>query len=1419
MGRIFVGLVQCGAWGCFDEFNRLEQTVLSAVSQHIQAIQDAIHHRSPSVTLGQYTARVDPNSAIFITLNPAGKGYGGRQKMPDNLKQLFRPVVMSVPDNELIAETLLFAEGFREAKPLARKTLHEQLRQRIGVVVVGPSQSGKSTLWRVLKRALIISGQRLACYELNPKATTRTRLLGHMDMDTREWTDGIITMAARNVIKDTQVHTWIVCDGDIDPEWVEALNSVLDDNRLLTMPSGERIQFGANVNFLFETHHLQFASPATAWLTDASHPSICVVGPEGSGKASLMQNSLQTLPLSRTATLSCSAQTSAHTLLHTLHQHTVQVSGAGGRVLRPKDGGGQLIVLLRGLNQTSPDRYGTSQLHALLQQLLTYHGFFDDALEWIGLEGIQFVVTMALEGAGRNLSKAEKQMDKLSKGLVTVDEQVAELKARFEGYMKEATHIKINLDKEQIELGIRFGKTLIIDDIVDIPPVLHPLLRRDLSSQGPRQVVVFCDKALDFHADFRLLLCTKNERLQLTATEAAALQQVSFITTRSGLSAQLLGLAIRLERPELELKSSELTRGAEEMKMQLEALELSLLQELASSEGNLLENTALLDSLNKSKANAETISKSIAESERLRTELQQQREGYLPLAEYGSSLFFGFSSLHSVNHMYNFNVNTILHLFEATIKNCKDTSSTRLDALRRELQVSVFHHVTRSLFKADRLLFAIQFVHATQPKMFQPNEWELFSGSLVVEAREAGYSIQNIGWIEEEQRTTVARLQTSLPALFNTLRLEDTGTWAEYSRTTEAETAVPSDISAKITPFQKVLLIQATRPGRLYACLQAFCQTALALPDLNPPPFDLGNVFSDSDNGHPILLLIAGGVDPSQELEELARKTIGTEKLHSIAMGQGQQEAAVRALRKCAAEGGWLYLQNIHLMLASIPVIQKELGIEKHENFRLWMTAEPDDRFPSTLLQDSLKITFEAPPGIKNNLLRSLTSAEDRQRNAVCSQAIFVVAWLHALLQERRTYIPQAWTKFYEFSSADFRVSTAVVDTMTNNRTPEWEFVRGTLQEVIYGGRIESSFDMQVLAAYLTSLINGDRITGREGQLAAGVTLPVFDRLQDYLRFVNQSIPSIDAPALFGLPANIGFSWQLAEGNSTVQRLKIAGSTTALSDRKEWADAAQPLLSLWKKLCSGDDLHSRPLPPVTESQDPLEEVLQLELVHALKTVQSLHTALTSLSKMIRGTQLPDKSTTAMITALCRHETPDLWQDLWTGPQNPAEYLSTLLYRTKSTENLVKEAKSGELLSRPVDLSQLLRPTSLLTALRQKTARVKKVPMDELVLRSAWNAQLLQDHLSVTVKGLLLQGALFESVLKEVSTSSAPYSQAPPLTLAWTPMASSNVYSSSESVLVPIYTNAERETQIATVQMPCGRDTNKWNIASIALFLK
>uniref|UniRef100_A0A8C4PXC6 Dynein heavy chain hydrolytic ATP-binding dynein motor region domain-containing protein n=1 Tax=Eptatretus burgeri TaxID=7764 RepID=A0A8C4PXC6_EPTBU len=66
---------------------------------------------------------LNSNSGIFITLNPVGKGYGGRQRLPDNLQQLFRPVAMVQSDNELIATVLLQAEGFREARNLGRKLL------------------------------------------------------------------------------------------------------------------------------------------------------------------------------------------------------------------------------------------------------------------------------------------------------------------------------------------------------------------------------------------------------------------------------------------------------------------------------------------------------------------------------------------------------------------------------------------------------------------------------------------------------------------------------------------------------------------------------------------------------------------------------------------------------------------------------------------------------------------------------------------------------------------------------------------------------------------------------------------------------------------------------------------------------------------------------------------------------------------------------------------------------------------------------------------------------------------------------------------------------------------------------------------------------------------------------------------------
>jgi dynein heavy chain 2 len=155
MGRIFTGLVKCGAWGCFDEFNRLEAEVLSAVSQQIQTIQAALKERSTSLKLLGKQIDVNKNSGIFVTLNPAGKGYLGRSELPDNLKQLFRSVAMAAPDNALIAEVILYSEGYKHAKVIGTKlvelfTLSRQLLSK---------QQHYDWGLRALKTILLISGK------------------------------------------------------------------------------------------------------------------------------------------------------------------------------------------------------------------------------------------------------------------------------------------------------------------------------------------------------------------------------------------------------------------------------------------------------------------------------------------------------------------------------------------------------------------------------------------------------------------------------------------------------------------------------------------------------------------------------------------------------------------------------------------------------------------------------------------------------------------------------------------------------------------------------------------------------------------------------------------------------------------------------------------------------------------------------------------------------------------------------------------------------------------------------------------------------------------------------------------------------------------------------------------------------------
>ncbi|VDK33899.1 unnamed protein product [Taenia asiatica] len=391
IGNIYKGLAQSGSWGCFDEFNRISIDVLSVVAVQVKCIQDAIRNKCIRFNFLGEEIGLNPTVGIFITMNP---GYAGRTELPENLKALFRPCAMVVPDFELICEIMLVAEGFMEARLLARKfitlyglakellskqdhydwglraiksvlvvagslkrgdpsrpekevlmralrdfntpkiaaddlpvfmglitdlfpamdvprkrdpdfeeevrkaavnlklqpednfilktvQLQELLAVRHSVFILGNAGTGKSMIWRALFRTNQNLKKKPVAVDLDPKAVTNDELFGVINPATREWKDGLFSVVMRDLSRLTHDGPkWIVLDGDIDPMWIESLNTVMDDNKVLTLASNERIPLTPSMRLVFEISHLKTATPATV-----SRAGILFVNPQDLGWA------------------------------------------------------------------------------------------------------------------------------------------------------------------------------------------------------------------------------------------------------------------------------------------------------------------------------------------------------------------------------------------------------------------------------------------------------------------------------------------------------------------------------------------------------------------------------------------------------------------------------------------------------------------------------------------------------------------------------------------------------------------------------------------------------------------------------------------------------------------------------------------------------------------------------------------------------------------------------------------------------------------------------------------------------------------------------------------------------------------------------------------------------------------------------
>lgn len=149
--------------------------------------------------------------------------------------------------------------------------LMETKASRHGVMVVGESGAGKSTVWKLSQAVSTKLAAKyperygvVKTFPLNPKSLSLAELYGEFNISTNEWTDGVLSSVMRTACSDEKKdQKWIVFDGPVDTLWIESMNTVLDDNKVLTLINGERIALPEQVSLLFEVENLSTASPAT----------------------------------------------------------------------------------------------------------------------------------------------------------------------------------------------------------------------------------------------------------------------------------------------------------------------------------------------------------------------------------------------------------------------------------------------------------------------------------------------------------------------------------------------------------------------------------------------------------------------------------------------------------------------------------------------------------------------------------------------------------------------------------------------------------------------------------------------------------------------------------------------------------------------------------------------------------------------------------------------------------------------------------------------------------------------------------------------------------------------------------------------------------------------------------------------------
>ncbi|EAX95758.1 Dynein heavy chain family protein [Trichomonas vaginalis G3] len=944
----------------------------------------------------------------------------------------------------------------------------------------------------------------------------------------------------------------------------------------------------------------------------------------------------------------------------------------------------------------------------------------------------------------------------------------------------------------ELALAVRFGKTLIITEIDSIDAILIPLIRKDLIFSGSRPAIKVGDREIDYNEKFTLYLLTREPQPQLHPTAAAHVAVVNFSVTRAGLESTLLSLTLEREQPEIQAERSKYIANEEEMKATLSDLEVTLLKTLVEADsGNILQNTSLIETLNKTKEQAAAVAESLEKIESLSKKLEEKANTYRSLAQLGASLFFAIDGLSKLDHMYRFSSTLFMTLFTSIFDAKVNANGVhRTLKFESELVRIIFRHVSNSMFNKYRTAAALHIVASCYKNLVDATQYQFLINSPVSTGDAPS-------WVPETRRQAFCGFAKAMPELVQTLKMRDPtagDVWADWLKQSHPEENLPiidgQQVSKRgLTPFAQLLIVGMLVPHRLVAAIQAFVTEALGLGQFSVP-FEYNQIVSDK-TGLPMIFITSPGADPSHEVVSVAKRA--NVSLTEVAVGSDTPDATVAKLKKCAEEGTWFMLKNTHLSISLVARLEKEIASlqTKKEGFRVFFTTEPHRSFPPLLLANSIKVAVEAPPGVKANLTRTIAQIDTKSMQPQQLKLAAAVAYFHSIIQERRTYIPQGWTKFYEFSTADFSCAMQIIQKTKEADAEALEYIRGLLCLAVYGGRVDNDFDFNVLSLYLQEFLNDKKNPLRLDNNA---------QMSNVMKYVER-MTERDDPSLFMLPPNATKTVAISQMNETITSLRRLSSIVSDSgsiSRAQWIDKFTPLLQRWQDL-----RRKYPNMTVQRQNSPFDDTpMAAALYSQCCVIHQLVDDLEEYFKMVDGFLNHGDTLSHQLQSLGRSliagEVPDAWSDIAEGPSVASEWLQEVARKVEYIDAL---AADPSMVSKGIELGAVLRPTALLDALRQQTARETGTPMVDLKLTFSFSES---KERAIYVTDLALQGAVFQGLkIAPMTKDEQVLVKCSKCSFSW-----EKERKNDGIAMIPLYSNSNREKFIVTVPAPCSEITSK-----------